>query len=364
MNRGVEIDCDVADGPHSVILDQVTNGVAVRMAVLYLLAGGTPELAEAAKRREASDERRPDPAPRRTRHRSVAVARRGRATCCSSDGKIEAVGRDIGAARRGAEVIDCAGMVVAPGLDRRARATCASRGRKTSRRSRPARGRGGRRLHRVCAMPNTDPVTDNQAAVGFIVRAGAARRRRRGSIRSARLGRTEGASSSPSSARWSAPGAVAVSDDGKPVAIEHLMRTALEYARTFGIPVADHCEEPTLAAGGAMHEGIVSHAARPQGDSRGGRRDHGGPRHPARAAAPAGTCTSATCRTRGSVELIRRGKDAGHQRDRRGVPAPPLADRRDAVEGYDTNAKMNPPLRDGRTTSRRSGRRLRTARST
>ena len=50
MNRGVEIDSDVADGPHSVILEQVTNGVAVRMAVLYLLSGGKPELAEAAKK--------------------------------------------------------------------------------------------------------------------------------------------------------------------------------------------------------------------------------------------------------------------------------------------------------------------------
>ena len=49
MNRGVEIDSDVADGPHSVILEQVTNGVATRMAVLYLLAGGAPEQAEAAK---------------------------------------------------------------------------------------------------------------------------------------------------------------------------------------------------------------------------------------------------------------------------------------------------------------------------
>ncbi len=49
MNRGVEIDSDVADGPYSVILNQVTNGVAVRMAVLYLLAGGQPEKAEAAK---------------------------------------------------------------------------------------------------------------------------------------------------------------------------------------------------------------------------------------------------------------------------------------------------------------------------
>jgi aspartate carbamoyltransferase catalytic subunit len=49
MNRGVEIDSDVADGPHAMILHQVTNGVAVRMAVLYLLAGGAPETAEAAK---------------------------------------------------------------------------------------------------------------------------------------------------------------------------------------------------------------------------------------------------------------------------------------------------------------------------
>ena len=54
MNRGVEIDSDVADGPQSVILRQVTNGVAVRMAVLYLLAGGKPELADAAKRGAAA----------------------------------------------------------------------------------------------------------------------------------------------------------------------------------------------------------------------------------------------------------------------------------------------------------------------
>jgi len=49
MNRGVEIDSDVADGPQSVILNQVTNGVAIRMAVLYLLSGGQAHLAEAAK---------------------------------------------------------------------------------------------------------------------------------------------------------------------------------------------------------------------------------------------------------------------------------------------------------------------------
>jgi aspartate carbamoyltransferase catalytic subunit len=55
MNRGVEIASEVADGPYSVILDQVANGVAVRMAVLYLLAGGKPELADAARRGAAPD---------------------------------------------------------------------------------------------------------------------------------------------------------------------------------------------------------------------------------------------------------------------------------------------------------------------
>jgi aspartate carbamoyltransferase catalytic subunit len=49
VNRGVELDSDVADGPFSVILNQVTNGVAVRMAVLYLLSGGKAELADRAK---------------------------------------------------------------------------------------------------------------------------------------------------------------------------------------------------------------------------------------------------------------------------------------------------------------------------
>jgi aspartate carbamoyltransferase catalytic subunit len=53
INRGVEIDSAVADGPQSVILPQVTNGVAVRMAVLYLLAGGVPGGAEAAKQESA-----------------------------------------------------------------------------------------------------------------------------------------------------------------------------------------------------------------------------------------------------------------------------------------------------------------------
>src|SRR5437879_13769683 len=98
-------------------------------------------------------------------------------------------------------------------------------------------------------MPNTDPVTDNQAAVGFIVRqsgrAGLARVHPIGAVsigqkgeRLAERGEMVGA------------GAVAVSDDGRPIVWSPLMGTALEYARTFDIPVAEHGEDPALAAGG------------------------------------------------------------------------------------------------------------------
>jgi dihydroorotase len=138
-------------------------------------------------------------------------------------------------------------------------------------------------------------------------------------------------------------GAVAVSDDGKPVASAHLMRTALEYARTFGIPVADHCEEPTLAMGGAMNEGIVSARLGLKGipseaeeimvirDILLARRT-GGHVH---------LCHMST---KGSVELIRWGKERGIRVTAEVCPHH-LSLTEEMVEGYDTNAKMNPPLR-------------------
>ena len=171
-------------------------------------------------------------------------------------GTIAAVGRGIEAAD-GAQIIDATGKVVAPGLidlhvhlrepGQEDLETVAS--------GAMAAAAGG--FTAVCAMPNTDPVTDNQAAVGFIVsqaqRAGKARVYPIGAVtlgqrgeQLAEFGELVGA------------GAVAVSDDGKPVGSSHMMRTALEYARTFGIPVANHCEEMSLAQGGAMHEGLVS----------------------------------------------------------------------------------------------------------
>ncbi|HEX5631986.1 MAG TPA: amidohydrolase family protein, partial [Gemmatimonadales bacterium] len=172
------------------------------------------------------------------------------------DGVIAAVGRNIGVPD-GAEVVDCAGKVIAPGLvdvhvhlrepgqeDLETIATGAA-----------SAVAGG--FTSVCAMPNTDPVCDNQGVVGF-VKAQAARA---DMARVYPIGAVSVGQKGQQLAEFGelvAAGAVAVSDDGKPVPTAHLMRTALEYARTFGIPVADHCEDMSLATGGCMHEGIVS----------------------------------------------------------------------------------------------------------
>ncbi len=258
------------------------------------------------------------------------------------DGKVAAVGRNLGRPD-GVEIVDAGGKVVAPGLidlhvhlrepgqeDVETVATGAM-----------AAAAGG--FSAVCAMPNTDPVTDNQAAVGFIVsqaqRAGNARVYPIGAIslgqrgqQLAEFGELVGA------------GAVAVSDDGKPVVSSHLMRTALEYARTFGIPVADHCEEPTLAAGGAMHEGIVSTRLGLKGVPAAAEEIMVA-RDILLAELTGGHVHLCHMSTRGSVELIRRAKEKGLRVTAEACPHH-FTLTHEAVEGYDTNAKMNPPLRE------------------
>ena len=241
-----------------------------------------------------------------------------------------------------AEVVDCAGMIVSPGfID----VHCHLRepGREhveTIATGAAAAAAGG--FTAVCAMPNTEPVTDNQAAVGFIIRqaqrAGHARVHPIGAISLGQRGE-----SLAEFGEMVGAGAVAVSDDGRPVASAHLMRTALEYGRAFGIPVADHCEEPTLAAGGVMNEGVVSARLGLKGipteaeeimvirDILLARRT-GGHVH---------LCHMST---KGSVELIRWGKERGINVTAEVCPHH-LSLTEECCEGYDTNAKMNPPLR-------------------
>jgi dihydroorotase len=121
------------------------------------------------------------------------------------------------------------------------------------------------------------------------------------------------------------------------------MRTALEYARTFGIPVADHCEEPTLAKGGAMNEGVVSARLGLKGIPSEAE-EIMAIRDILLARRTGGHVHLCHMSTRGSVELIRWGKERGIRVTAEVCPHH-LSLTEDAVEGYDTNAKMNPPLR-------------------
>ncbi len=258
------------------------------------------------------------------------------------DGRITGVGPNLGAPD-GAEVREVSGCAVAPGLvdvhvhlrepGNEDVETIASGAR--------AAAAGG--FTAVCAMPNTDPVTDNQAAVGFIVRqslrAGFAHVYPLGAISVGQRGEQLAEFGEMAGA-----GAVAVSDDGKPVASSHLMRTALEYARTFDLPVADHCEEPTLSRGGVMHEGLVATRLGLKGIPAAAEEIMVG-RDILLAELTGGQVHLCHMSTRGSVELIRRAKDRGLRVTAEVTPHHlTLTDQ--ACEGYDTHAKMNPPLRE------------------
>jgi dihydroorotase len=258
-----------------------------------------------------------------------------------SGGSVEAIGRGEGRPDD-ALVVDCEGLIVSPGfidvhchLREPGRAdveTIASGAR--------AAAAGG--FTAVCAMPNTDPVIDNPAAVGFVVRQG----QRAGAARVYPIGAISVGQRGEALAEFGEmidAGAIAVSDDGKPVVSAQLMRTALEYARTFGVPVIDHCEEPTLAAGGTMNEGLVSARLGLKGIP-----DEAEEimviRDILLARLTKGHVHLAHMSTKGSVELIRWGKERGINVTAEVCPHH-LSLTEDAVAGYDTNAKMNPPLR-------------------
>jgi dihydroorotase len=164
-------------------------------------------------------------------------------------GKISA-GKDV-------ELFDASGLIVAPGfIDLHAHLRePGQESSETIETGTRAAARGG--FTAVCCMPNTKPVNDNASVTRFMLdRAKAA-----ASVRVWPIGAASAGSKGEAIAEIAAmkqAGIVAVSDDGKPIATAKLARQVMEYCRSLDIPVIEHAEDVSLAAGAVMREGVTS----------------------------------------------------------------------------------------------------------
>ena len=271
----------------------------------------------------------------------TVVSRQSEATCSTRD----------------AELFDAQGLVVAPGFvdlhvhlrepGDEYKETVASGAK--------AAVAGG--FTSVCAMPNTKPVNDNASVTRHIIdkarEAGFARVYPIGAI-------TRGSKGEELAemAEMKEAGAVAVSDDGRPVMNGQVMRHAMEYAHDHGLVVVDHCQDLNLSAGGVMHEGRYSTMLGLKGISSAAEESHVS-RDILLAELTGARVHIAHISTKGSVELVRAAKHCGIPVTCEVTPHH-LALTDEAVLSFDTNTKMSPPLRpaeDRRGSDRRCLRR-------
>ena len=174
-----------------------------------------------------------------------------------SAGKIERTGDCIAPSPDGCEIIDAEGQIVCPGfIDLH----CHLRepgfeDKETIATGTRAAAKGG--FTTVCCMPNTEPPLDTRAAVDLVqekaIKEGVVRVLPIGCITKGRKGKELA-----EMAELAAAGVVGFSDDGEPVASSRIMRYALEYSQTFGLPVIDHCEDKVLSEGGVVNEGWIA----------------------------------------------------------------------------------------------------------
>jgi dihydroorotase len=258
------------------------------------------------------------------------------------DGRVVGLSSHGNSVPEGAEVLDATGLIVAPGfIDVHVHLREPGHEYKETIASGAAAAVAGG-FTTVCAMPNTKPINDNAAVTRFVIeqaeRAGLANVFPIGAITKnsdgtelAEMGEMKDA------------GIIAVSDDGRPVPTAGMMRRAMEYARGFDLPVIDHCEDKSLARAGVMHEGHWSlvlglrgmPAAAEAVDAE---------RNCLLAALTGARVHLAHLSTRGAIEAVRRAKEKGLPVTCEAAPHHwTLTD--EAVQDYDTNTKMSPPLR-------------------
>jgi dihydroorotase len=257
------------------------------------------------------------------------------------DGVVHGIGRGL-SAPDGARVVECKGLLVTPGLiDLHVHLREPGHEHKETIRS-GARAAAAGGFTAVCAMPNTSPPVDDPATVGYVLsegrKVGAARVYPLGCISVEQKGERLAEVGEMVEA-----GAVGITDDGHPVMDSGLMRLALEYSQVFGIPVADHPEDLGLARGGSMNEGLVATrlglAGKPNASE-----DVHILRDLIVAELTGGHIHLQHVSTRLGVEAIRAAKERGVRVTAEATPHHMLLTD-EAVEGYRTEAKMNPPLR-------------------
>ena len=257
------------------------------------------------------------------------------------DGRIAALGDIRHDSDMQADAVDCHGKIVCPGfidLHTHLREPGYEYKEDISSGSRAAAAGG---FTTICCMPNTDPVIDNGAVAGFVRR----RAQEVGLVNVLPIGavtKKQAGEELAEMGELAAAGCVAVSDDGKPVLRSDVMRHALEYSRLFGIPVLSHCEDAGLSAG-QMHEGYYSTVYGLKGIPAEAEEIMVA-RDLILARLTGGRLHICHISTKGALEAVKQAKASGLAVTCEATPHH-LALTDEVVGSYDTDTKVNPPLR-------------------